>query len=68
MKSDQLEPHESSLLGWHVEDHRLLFTNVVCFICSTHETKNSGTLCQPSYTMVFKTEKNTLKMLKVSLY
>lgn len=30
--------------------------------------KNSGALCQPSHTMVFKTEKNTLKMLKDFLY
>lgn len=32
MVSDQFEPHESSLLGWHVESHRLFFTNVVSFI------------------------------------
>lgn len=32
MMSDQFEAHEYSLLGWHVEGHRLYFTNVVCFI------------------------------------
>jgi len=68
MMNDQLEPHEYSLLGWYKENHRLLCTNIVCFICSPHETKNSDAPHWPSRTIVFKTEKKPAKMLMVSLY
>lgn len=48
--SDYLEPHESSLLSWHVESHRLFFTNVVCFIAVLTKKKkkrDSPVVLQP---------------------